>query len=612
MSALPPNKGTAAAIVSAILLAMNSPSALATGTRIHFEPADRPAETASKSIHRTAKGDYWDQKSTRTVDPKDMWATSEPKTGKDEGTATDKLYRSLKELGLSPQKEIIVAVIDSGVDIDHEDLKGKIWVNAGETGTDANGRDKASNGEDDDKDGYIDDVYGWNFLGSVQDGKIQNVGPNSLEVARELGKIERIAAMRALTADEAAYKVELEKDYQIKSTVYSGINMDKTYNGSEIIRDNPEKLEPVCASASVGRSADCVRTSYGNNDVKGRQTDPNAHAANPSAAELGKVMDKHGTHVSGIIAAIRDNVDAENKPVGMQGQASNVKIMPIRAVPDGDERDKDIANAIRFAVDHGASIINGSFGKSFSPQKSWVDDAIRYAQSKGVMFVHAAGNSGASNEDSGSGQYKRYGNFPNQFHYNAEGQLTGAAPNWIEVGAATRSTTPFMSNYGPQTLIASFSNYGKKSVDLFAPGFKIASTVPEKDQYAVLSGTSMASPETAGVAALLWSLFPQADYSLIRKAMISKTTQYAGLEVTRPTNENDHTGGGSVLFSELSVAGGIVNAYESAVYLKEELAKPVARPALTDHYWPKTDGTISQRWHSKSKGKVRGRNPAKT
>jgi len=94
----------------------------------------------------------------------------------------------------------------------------------------------------------------------------------------------------------------------------------------------------------------------------------------------------HGTHVAGIVAQVRNN------NIGGDGIANNVEILTVRAVPDGDEYDKDIALGIRYAVDNGAKVINGSFGKSFSPHKQWVFDAIKYAEKKDVLIVHAAGN----------------------------------------------------------------------------------------------------------------------------------------------------------------------------------------------------------------------------
>jgi subtilisin family serine protease len=237
----------------------------------------------------------------------------------------------------------------------------------------------------------------------------------------------------------------------------------------------------------------------------------------------------HGTHVSGIIAADRGNA------LGIQGIADNVKIMAIRAVPDGDERDKDVANAIRYAVDNGAQIINMSFGKSYSPQKFVVDEAIEYAQSKGVLLVHAAGNSNKNIDEKD--------NFPTSKLSNGK-----SAENWLEIGA---------SGAGDGVdLVGSFSNYGKETVDVFAPGVNIYSTTPD-NSYESFNGTSMASPATAGVAALLMSYYPQLDAGQVRDIIKQSSRKFDGLKVKKPGTEE------LVEFTELSKTGGLLNAFES-------------------------------------------------
>ncbi|MES1217374.1 MAG: S8 family serine peptidase, partial [Bacteroidota bacterium] len=238
----------------------------------------------------------------------------------------------------------------------------------------------------------------------------------------------------------------------------------------------------------------------------------------------------HGTHVSGIIGAVRDN------NLGVDGVADNVKIMMIRAIPDGDEHDKDIALAIRYAVDNGAQVINMSFGKSFSPEKKWVDEAAKYAESKGVLLVQAAGN---DKEDIDTAY-----NFPSPV-FQADGKR---ATNWITVGA---SGDP--ENGG---IIGYFSNYGKKNVDVFAPGVKIYSSVPGGNTYQSLNGTSMASPVVAGLAALILEYFPQLSPQQV-KMVIEKTAQKPVEKVKNPET------GEMVSMSELSKSGGIINAYEA-------------------------------------------------
>ena len=249
---------------------------------------------------------------------------------------------------------------------------------------------------------------------------------------------------------------------------------------------------------------------YGNNDVKGPGPE-------------------HGTHVAGIIAADRKN------DIGIKGIADNVRIMSVRTVPNGDERDKDVANAIIYAVDNGAKIINMSFGKSFSPEKVVVDKAVKYAEHKGVLLIHAAGNEGDDIDEEK--------NFPSRFY--ADGK---EAKNWLEIGASAWGSD--------QEFVGSFSNYGKKSVDFFAPGVEIYSTTPG-NTYKNESGTSMASPATAGVAALLMSYFPELSALEIKDIMKKSTRKFDNLEVLNPS------GKGKIKFSELSNTGGLVNAYEA-------------------------------------------------
>ncbi|MEQ8424159.1 MAG: S8 family serine peptidase, partial [Cyclobacteriaceae bacterium] len=255
---------------------------------------------------------------------------------------------------------------------------------------------------------------------------------------------------------------------------------------------------------------------YGNNDVKGPDS-------------------RHGTHVAGIIAANRKN------DIGIKGIADNVKIMSVRAVPNGDERDKDVANAILYAVDNGAQIINMSFGKSTSPRKEVVDKAVKYAEQKGVLLIHAAGN------DSDDIDVEK--NYPTRYY--ADG---AEAKNWIEVGASSWGAN--------KDFVGSFSNYGKKSVDVFAPGVEIYSTTPE-NTYENLDGTSMASPVTAGVAALIMSYYPEFSALEVKDILKQSTRKFDNLTITKPGGSDE------IKFSDMSSTGGLINLYQ-ALKLAEE------------------------------------------
>jgi cell wall-associated protease len=243
----------------------------------------------------------------------------------------------------------------------------------------------------------------------------------------------------------------------------------------------------------------------------------------------------HGTHVAGIIGAVRTN----NK--GMKGVADNVRIMGVRCVPDGDERDKDVANSIIYAVDNGAQVINMSFGKSFSWDKAAVDKAVKYAQSKDVLLVHAAGNDSKDNDN------KANSNFPKANFEKAGWFSPKKAKNWIEVGA--------LSWKKDDDAVATFSNYGQGNVDLFAPGVDIYSTTPD-GKYRNLSGTSMASPVTAGVAAVIRSYYPELTAEQVKECL-EKSVVKQNYKVKKPGSED------KVPFSSLSRTGGVVNVYEA-------------------------------------------------
>lgn len=496
------------------------------------------------------------------------WFLLDPQTDSVQGVSAEKTYQTL--LKDQPSKTILVAVIDSGIDIDHEDLKSVIWTNEKEI---------AGNGLDDDKNGYIDDVHGWNFIG----GKNGNVDADTYELTREyirLSKkflsIDTLKLNKKAAIEFAGYKKVKDKYLKLKAkneqqyNLYNGMytnltqsidtlkaklktdeltlelvknfqssdvkllfakgflmnlykNAGEDANISEYMGQLKEGVDYYKVIVKYGYNQDfnsreivgdnysnLFEKGYGNNDVKG--PDPT-----------------HGTHVAGIIAADRKN------ELGIKGIADNVKILPIRAVPNGDERDKDIANAIIYAVDNGAKIINMSFGKSFSPEKEVVDKAVKYAEMKGVLLIHAAGN------DSDDIDVDK--NFPTKKYLDGK-----AAKNWIEVGA---------SAYGAdENFVGDFSNYGKKMVSLFAPGVDVYSTVPN-NKYKNESGTSMASPSTAGVAALLWSYFPELSALQVKDILLKSTRKFDNLKVIKPGSKEE------VLFSDLSSSGGLVNAYEA-------------------------------------------------
>jgi len=497
----------------------------------------------------------------------DNWAHADLATDTIPGISIEKAYNFLEG---KTGETVIVGVIDSGIDIEHEDLKDVIWTNEKEI---------AGNGIDDDKNGYIDDIHGWNFLGG--DGV---AAPEQLEITRlvaEMNKRFEGKTIDQVSDDDKTDFLKYEKyleafnnsagpylqQMERLTLIEANFNALKKHLGTDVltvenvkgIKTTDAKLQAQAADVSSllergftekafyeyyegqkksknydlnfdGRAivgdnpTDIKDTKYGNGNVIGSKDE-----------------ESHGTHVSGIILASRNN------GVGLNGIAKNAILMSIRAVPDGDERDKDVALAIRYAVDNGAKVVNMSFGKNYSPNKEWVFDAIKYAAKHDVLLVHAAGNDGKNIDIKP--------NFPN----DSEDKITEIADNLLTVGA--------MSSAYDENLPAKFSNYGKTNVDVFAPGVQIYSTVP-KDEYARYNGTSMASPEVAGVAALVRSYYPELSASQV-KHIIMKSGTKVTMDVLIP-GENEK----KASFTNLSISGNVLNAY-NALVLAEKMVNPI-------------------------------------
>jgi subtilisin family serine protease len=524
------------------------------------------------------------------------WHMMDPQKDGVYGIGVEKLYETILK-DKKPKQMVVVAVIDSGIDTTHEDLKPVLWKNPGEL---------PGNGMDDDKNGYVDDVYGWNFLGN-KDGR--NVTKDSYEAARVYYKFKPKYGKdgldeNALSTDEkeelrlflkAKGQIEsqakeagmyviflkniVEKLPSADSILKSALGRE-TYTGDELLAFKAQNPDQTKAKSTLMGLFQQTQQMENSNKVliegitefyNGEKSKIEAAEKEPFNYRGSVVGDKyddptdrfygnsdvmattsmHGTHVAGIIAASRTN------DKGIKGVANSVRIMMLRAVPDGDEHDKDIANAIRYAVDNGALVINMSFGKSFSPEKKWVDEAVRYAESKGVLLVHAAGNDGKNIDEND--------NFPNARYDN---NAATKASNWITVGAS-----------GPTTkdLVASFSNYGK-DVDVFSPGVEIYSTLPGGNEYGNQQGTSMASPVTAGIAALILSYYPELSARQVKYVIEKSTTPVPSIMVTKPGTEEE------VKLEEISKTGGIVNAYEAvklAGTLKGERVQPKPLPKST-------------------------------
>lgn len=488
------------------------------------------------------------------------------------GMGTDKALKSMKK---KEAETVIVAVIDSGIDVEHEDLKGKIWVNEKEI---------PGNGIDDDGNGYIDDIHGWNFLGN---DKGENQGPARLEVTRIYAnlkpKYDGVDEDAVAQGDQEEYALYLEVKEEVESNLeqYSNVvaqieqfrdqmlpmipkmigNMleKEDYTEKDLKKWKPEdpqsmqmkelglsilagdlneealneQIEQVKSMldhhynvdyddrALVGDDyLDMSQVNYGNNDVKG-----------PDAL--------HGTHVGGIIGAIRGN------KLGGDGVADNVVLMSLRAVPDGDEFDKDIALAIRYAVDNGAKIINASFGKAYAQLADEVYEALRYAEENDVLFVHAAGNSAQNLHE--------YPNYPANMFPGQEKPFN----NYLSIGASTR--------VHEEELAARFSNYGQTRVDVFAPGFEIYNTIPE-NEYKKLQGTSMAAPMVSGVAAIIKGYYPEFTMAEVRQIILDSAKDFSDTDQKLPGSKE------MVKFGTLSATGSVVDVRE-ALKLANERSK---------------------------------------
>ncbi len=491
------------------------------------------------------------------------------------GISLKETYDFLREKNRK-SKTVIVAIIDSGADTAHIDLKDNLWTNPGEI---------PYNGIDDDKNGYVDDIHGWNFIGGSSG---ENVNGDSWEKTRYYGRLKAKFGEKTKkeiskedakdwalweevktdyenellqTAQELSYIQQLLKGFEAIEDVLtdffdsSEFTLDQVkeinstdekvleakrlyvsltegglskkdlqkwfddYNSTLQVKLNPDNNTRLIVGDDVTNIKDSL---YGNNDVKAETS-------------------SHGTSVSGIVGAVRGNGE------GIDGIADNVKLMIIRVVPGGDERDKDVALGIRYAVKMGAQIINCSFGKDYSPNKEFVDDAARFAEKNNVLIVHAAGN---DSKDIDEGK-----NFPTAKYLDGNSCST-----WLEVGASSQEVGIGLN--------ADFSNYGKVSVDLFAPGVDIYTLNPG-NAYGSSDGTSVASPVAAGVAALILSYYPNLTAVQLKKILMDSSVKYSKQQTVV------YTGNGKTKkkkFGDLSKTGGIVNALNAAK-MAEELMK---------------------------------------
>ncbi|NSW45778.1 MAG: S8 family serine peptidase [Bacteroidales bacterium] len=494
------------------------------------------------------------------------------------GISLDMAYQLLQKNNRK-STPVIVAILDSGVDTIHEDLKPFLWTNPDEI---------PNNGKDDDGNGFVDDIHGWNFLGNA---KGENIDSETLEktrlYARLLKKYQNIDTTKFTIQESQEWqlfkkvKIDYEKslnqkkkEYEMLQSLYERtirvkLALNNILHKDSITQEDIKQLKESTNDTIRNYARMYERINKGGfdekmlidelNNVKKKldtELNPNYNIRSIVGDDPFNINDSiygnndimgpscgHGTFVAGIIGADRNN---NNDAVGI---ADNIKFMVLRIVPGGDERDKDVANAIKYAARKGARILNMSFGKSYSPEKYMVDKALAIAAQKQVLCIHAAGNNSENNDE--------ILHFPTP--YDEKGKLI--TPYWLDVGA---------SNVKPdETLAASFSNYGQKSVDLFAPGVRIYSTRPQH-RFQSSNGTSAACPVVSGVAALLMSYFPELNTEQIREIILKSVVKYKHKVYVPTQSENK----GIISFKKLSITGGIVNA-EKAVKLALKFAKKV-------------------------------------
>jgi len=490
------------------------------------------------------------------------------------GAEVEKAYNEI--LKGKTSTTVIVAVIDGGIDVTHEDLKNNIWVNKNEI---------PDNGIDDDNNGYIDDIHGWNFIGNAEgenityenlevtriyrsyNKKFENIDSKSLSEEEKVKydlykkaesiytkqKNELLTGQKRIKAIEERYKEAIIKlEWYLDTNVITSAALKEIQSEDKVLMKHvnyllylynngftEESLKEIKEYTSneinyyynpdfkpreiIGDDPKDIIAPYGNNNVYGPDAD-------------------HGTFVAGIIAAERNN------NIGIDGIAADVKIMGLKVVPNGDERDKDVAKAIRYATDNGARIINMSFGKELSPQKHLVDEAVLYAEKKGVLLIHASGNDGYNID-----KIKQYPTKNIRENYQAS--------NWITVGAS--------SMYKDFDFAADFTNYGKNMVDIFAPGVDVKSLAPES-KYDSGDGTSFSAPVVSGVAALVLSYYPELTNLEIKNIILKSASKYPKTKVYKPGDYSRRRK--KIKFEKLSVTSGIVNAY-NALQMAEQMSK---------------------------------------
>ncbi|WP_062055909.1 S8 family serine peptidase [Aquimarina longa] len=498
------------------------------------------------------------------------------------GISLDKAYKKI--LNKKKLDNVIIAIIDQQVEINHEDLKDQIWNNPKEI---------PDNNIDDDNNGYIDDIHGWNFLGNSKGENIIRANYEFVRVIRKFDSTFKNKRKEHISSKQKAnfliYK-QAQKSYEKKLKFakkeqeyadflvrnypkskkllktffpqenYTLQQVDSLY---KVHKENSELGKLIyfmydylkynlskdwiieTKKTADERLSKLMNFKYNDRSILG--DDPNNLADNEYGNNIVNKYSKilyHGTNVTGVIASTRDN------NIGAQGILNNCKIMVLSVSPIGDENDKDISLAIKYAVDNGAKIINMSFGKDFSINKKWVNEAIKYASEKDVLIVSSAGNESRNLDNQ------------NIYHVNDTEYSTGneISNNFLLIGSSTYSLD--------KNLKKSSSNYGKSNVDLFAPGHNIYTTSPLEEKYKFTTGSSYSSAIVSGIAALIRSCYPDLKAFQIKEILMKSGISY-NIDVEMTLKDNTKK---MIPFSDLSKSGKIVNAY-NALLMAEQVSK---------------------------------------
>ncbi|MDC1161922.1 S8 family serine peptidase [Tenacibaculum sp.] len=499
------------------------------------------------------------------------WQLKDIFLDKTPGISMQRAYDSIMKF--KKGETVIVAVLDSEIDIKNKSLEKFIWRNSKEI---------PGNNIDDDDNGYIDDVNGWNFLGN-KNGTNTNFTSysytrvvkkyDSIFKGKNIEEIEKKDSLSFLSYTKAKKTYEDQLAYANEDINYINMVSKGKTEAEEKIAEYLKQEEYSIESLDslkvkypldtglhkmINRKSNFIRYGYSHNYIKVYKLKALERLDKLLNIEFNErrvvgdnpedISDKdYGNNlVNGNVNLFTHGTEVSSAIIGLK--SNNIKIMPVVISPFGDENDKDIALAIRYAVDNGARVINMSFGKSFSIHREWVSQAFKYAEKNNVILITAAGNSSENLNLVGT-------KYPNDMLEDG----TELSDNFLSVGAVSNSLNEGLLSY--------FSDYGDNYVDVFAPGDDIFTGLPN-NKYNFNGGTSLSSAITSGVAALIYSYYPTLNASQVKHVIMDSGLEY-NLKVKTPT-ENDKNN--MTLFNQLSKSGKVVNVY-NALIMADSISK---------------------------------------